>query len=1608
MGAVDLAGSNQYQEGDNNDSNELLFGKNLQSLCLQNHEQVSRPCVDPSEAVDSGACALPPCGAIDEQCSAVGKNFIHLTLFCSFSSSPMDEAKPMMTHFSFSSLVFSVVPALYCFSAQDAEWGALSAEFSDSHSVNDFPLGEPPLTLQAPNASSSISFEPLPETLQGAKLRSGNAADWFGNHSVNDFPLGEPPLTLQAPNASSSISFEPLPETLQGAKLRSGNAADWFDEPYINFPRGQLRYHHVIGRGWFGEVSHSSRKQGLRVIHGEATGLQGDGKRSAVIVKRLHDYSSPSQQIRFLLEATPWRDTHHPNVVRLFGRCLETDPFLLIFEKCPMGEVKAYLGSRTPTEAEAFRRDGTLLRMAKETAAGLAALHEKGFTHPDLASHTCYLTSDLSVKVGDYGWSLDRFPDDYVVLNIPSSTCSNRSSKSDWRASVTPIPLRWCAPESLKVSQNSPCPLTLFPPSPEANVWSLAVTLWEIFMMGHLPYEELSEEGVLDLVIVRKNYRLKMPSGSLAHKERIYQLLQQCWYDQALRPSASQVYLSLSLLHSSPPDTEGTMDFEARWNAIRERSGPIQASIPFSIPDASLKFESDFDLTHVAASSAASPPNGLLDNPLDAVSISPSLRILRGSFEDLPAFRIGQEADSFVSLPPETFLPFLSPNRIGQEADSFVSRPLQTASLSAIGGELDSLGFSISPMTGADRTTAVDGAPLWPDSSSAKGSSVDSEGKEEDVPLSPSTPYLPPFSAYTTHETSSSTGEEEGAEEGGQRRKGESRVLKKLREKSRSVHDFLRLTVLGDSDEETTVPTGGSAQALTFVPRDDPEGFGGSGGVSGSTRSLGGGASGQPGQLFASTSEKNIPSKLSGGGPSEGGGLKASDGLSSSDPTLNAEERSRGGRTAFQAAFRGDGKYVTTIPVGPVGSQPPSHILEYLVTDEEDEDEDDVRSEDSLEDAVPGEGRGVAVIGSSPRRRVSRPTSLFQLKSPSAMANTGTEDLSCSGSADSGIESARNSAVGEETAPGGTEDAASSSVTFGPLEEFTLGLFQALKSTNGLVGSLADPRAVSHALSRPSALMEEEVRKQDLSELSGAESSFDYEEDNRLQVWQENEKNEALSSRLASETPPVEEAVGECVRICISEEGDSRIESSPSEIPPEEETVEALSDVKLCSDSGVHDVEDVLEMFDQLERDAGLGSGGEEGPAEVLGSSYHSFEVASEDDSDGEGELNLQHHDESEDPYAKTSMEEFSELRSFLRRHLREEEVGEEIDPEDVDFMLVEDPTSASRGGLYVNYDATLAPPLALSPIVEEDEEGDDDNSSGDEGASSRGSSMCRRKSKRRSRRKASDPVILPPPRPFDWGQEDPEDEILGEGGADEEVLTVDTSNSLATIGAGRRQPPWVGEGNGSSSPDEIRAEEGYVVTETGYDIDDIEEELSGDEEEWRKLVQQAEDEGVRYTPDWEEEDDPPAPQEDEEEGSDVAAHWGGYPEIGSSSPENKSQSSSPGPSPPDRRLSPEGREGGPHAPWDSPPPSPTHRGRTHTDPWTGILRVPSPESNAVDIPEELIAPEVPLPPPILESPSLLGPASLSSIKELDHEGLSSSSISTKAGSEAREALILD
>lgn len=72
----------------------------------------------------------------------------------------------------------------------------------------------------------------------------------------------------------------------------------------------------------------------FQVVEGKAKEIITGHATSKVIVKILHEDATPTDQSYFLHEAKPFRNLKHPNVLHLVGRCLETHPFLLLFEEC--------------------------------------------------------------------------------------------------------------------------------------------------------------------------------------------------------------------------------------------------------------------------------------------------------------------------------------------------------------------------------------------------------------------------------------------------------------------------------------------------------------------------------------------------------------------------------------------------------------------------------------------------------------------------------------------------------------------------------------------------------------------------------------------------------------------------------------------------------------------------------------------------------------------------------------------------------------------------------------------------------------------------------------------------------------------------------------------------------------------------------------------------------------------------------------------------------------------------------------------------------------------------------------------------------------------------
>ncbi|KAG9469065.1 hypothetical protein GDO78_021283 [Eleutherodactylus coqui] len=170
----------------------------------------------------------------------------------------------------------------------------------------------------------------------------------------------------------------------------------------------------------------------------------------------------------------------------------------------------------------------------------------------DLALRNCLLSADLTVKIGDYGLSHSKYRDDYLV-----------TSDQLW------VPLRWIAPELIDEVHGN---LLVVDQTKASNIWSLGITLWELFEFGHQPYDTYSDRQVLCYVIKEQQLKLPKPQLKQLLADRWYEVMQFCWLQPEQRPSAEEVHLLLSYL-SVKGAGELEEEFEKRWNAMKPNGG---------------------------------------------------------------------------------------------------------------------------------------------------------------------------------------------------------------------------------------------------------------------------------------------------------------------------------------------------------------------------------------------------------------------------------------------------------------------------------------------------------------------------------------------------------------------------------------------------------------------------------------------------------------------------------------------------------------------------------------------------------------------------------------------------------------------------------------------------------------------------------------------------------------------------------------------------------------------------------------------------------------------------------------------------------------------------
>ncbi|XP_014208586.1 discoidin domain-containing receptor 2-like [Copidosoma floridanum] len=239
------------------------------------------------------------------------------------------------------------------------------------------------------------------------------------------------------------------------------------------FPRHRLRMLSKLAEGAFGSV-YIAEAEGIPE-YGTTTSL---GKR-LVAVKFLLPEANEKEKLDFQRDVRILAALEDRNIARVLGACCREEPYCVVMEYLEHGDLCQFLKSHVTAEDAHSMPIGVktlsfncLIYMAAQIASGMRYLENLNFVHRDLATRNCLVGMAYHVKISDFGTDNELYACDYYKVD----------------GGMT-LPVRWMAWESLVLGKYTT----------KSDVWSFAVTLWEILNLGRrVPHEHLSDQEVVD------------------------------------------------------------------------------------------------------------------------------------------------------------------------------------------------------------------------------------------------------------------------------------------------------------------------------------------------------------------------------------------------------------------------------------------------------------------------------------------------------------------------------------------------------------------------------------------------------------------------------------------------------------------------------------------------------------------------------------------------------------------------------------------------------------------------------------------------------------------------------------------------------------------------------------------------------------------------------------------------------------------------------------------------------------------------------------------------------------------------------------------------------
>ncbi|XP_061530345.1 epithelial discoidin domain-containing receptor 1 isoform X3 [Phycodurus eques] len=417
----------------------------------------------------------------------------------------------------------------------------------DHRDSTDHRKGSRPSTCQAQEKSLNVphvcGLESSPE--KGFPLTQDEPPPYPGSPPYPALsPSVSPPLPPSVPHYAEAdiVSLQGVSGNNTYAVPALASSSPGADpSPLPELPRQCLVFKEKLGEGQFGEVHLCEIENPQDLPSLEFPFNVRKGRPLLVAVKILRPDASKNARNDFLKEVKILSRLKDPNIIRLLGVCVSSDPLCMVTEYMECGDLNQYLSHRVlldksgPSHTTPTISYPALISMASQIASGMKFLSSLNFVHRDLATRNCLVggergnsdaddpSGERHIKIADFGMSRNLYAGDYYRIQGRAV-----------------LPIRWMAWECILMGKFTTA----------SDVWAFGVTLWEMLSVcQEQPYSNLTDEQVIDNAgeFFRDQGRQVYLGKPAVCPQGLYELMLSCWNrDCKLRPSFGHIHAFLT------------------------------------------------------------------------------------------------------------------------------------------------------------------------------------------------------------------------------------------------------------------------------------------------------------------------------------------------------------------------------------------------------------------------------------------------------------------------------------------------------------------------------------------------------------------------------------------------------------------------------------------------------------------------------------------------------------------------------------------------------------------------------------------------------------------------------------------------------------------------------------------------------------------------------------------------------------------------------------------------------------------------------------------------------------------------------------------------------